>query len=93
MEVYMKKPDLGTITSSVENGLAYAKEHGEPVAKQVYEKGRSALQSKTGKRIAQGVVAGGAIGFAVPVLSMTTGAILGAGLMVLYQSLKAREPD
>jgi hypothetical protein len=48
----MKKPDFPAIKASVENKLASVKERTEPVAKQVYATGRSALQTKAGKRLA-----------------------------------------
>ncbi|WP_380872313.1 hypothetical protein ACFB49_32600 [Sphingomonas sp. DBB INV C78] len=89
----MKKPDLSGVKASVENGLAVAKERAEPAAKQVYETGRSALRTKAGKRLATGAVAGGAIGFALPLLSIATGAALGAGVVLLIKTLQDRDTE
>ena len=89
----MKKPDLPAIRSRVESGLASAKERAEPVAKQVLETGRAALQTKTGKRLATGAVAGGAIGFALPLVSIATGAILGAGVVLIAKTIQDRDTE
>lgn len=89
----MKKPSIKAIKSGIQSGLATAKEHAEPVAKEAVSKGRAFLKTKTGKRIATGGLAGGAIGLALPILTIATGAILGAGALVLYKSMQDKETD
>lgn len=87
----MKRPSIEGIKVSVKSGAAYAREHGEPIARQAIRTGQSAIQTKLGKRIATGALAGGAIAYALPFAAMTTGAILGAGALVLFKSMKDNE--
>lgn len=87
----MKKPDLDGIKTSFKDGVSYAREHGGPIAKQAVKSGQIALKTKMGKRIATGAMAGGAIAYALPLVGFATGAILGAGAMVLFKSLQDKE--
>ena len=89
----MKKPDLTAIKARVGDGFAAVKERAEPVAKQAYHTGRSALQTKAAKRLTTGAVAGGAIGFALPLLSIATGAVLGAGVVLIVKTLQDRDAE
>lgn len=87
----MKRPNIDGIKESVISGASYARERGEPIARQAIETGQTALNSKLGKRIATGAVAGGAIAYAIPFAAITTGAILGAGALVLVKSVTDKE--
>lgn len=87
----MKKPSLHSIKSDIETGVKFANERGRPIAEKVYRVGRGAIATKTGKRIATGAFAGGAIAYAIPLMAITTGAILGAGAMLFVKSLSDRE--
>lgn len=82
----MRRPNIDGIKESVKSGTSYVREHGEPIAKQAVETGQAALKTKLGKRIATGALAGGAIAYALPFAAVTTGAILGAGALVLFKS-------
>lgn len=84
----MKKPDITEMKNTMKNGLYYVKDHGEPIARKAVKSGQVALQSKMGKRIATGALAGGAIAYAIPLLAVSTGAIFGAGALVLFKSLQ-----
>ena len=87
----MKRPNIEGIKDRVKSGASYAREHGEPIARQVIVTGQSALKTKMGKRIATGALAGGAIAYALPFAAITTGALLGAGVLVLFKSMKDHE--
>lgn len=89
----MKKPTIDGIKGGVSSGLAFAKQHGGPIATQVVDTGRAALKTRFGKRIATGAAAGGAIAFAVPFMAISTGAILGAGTLILFKALQDKEPE
>lgn len=64
------------------------KEHGVVAAKATVRAGKAILETRDGKRAAVGAAAGGAIGYALPLISIAAGAALGAGLLVLWRSLK-----
>lgn len=87
----MKKPYLSGVKAQAEQGLAFAKAHGSPLASKVILKSRSAMKTKLGKRIVTGAIAGGAIAYALPFIALTTGAIMGAGALVLIKSLNDKE--
>lgn len=87
----MKRPNIEGIKGSVKSGASYARGHGEPIARQAIETGRSALKTKLVKRIATGALAGGAIAYAIPFAAVTSGAILGAGALVLFKSIRDKE--
>lgn len=87
----MKRPTTEDVKQSLKAGASYAKEHGEPIARQAVESGRAALKTKTGRRIAKGALAGGAIAYAIPFMAISTGVILGAGAMLFLKSATDKE--
>jgi hypothetical protein len=56
-----------------------------------YKAGRAASRSKVGKRVLTGAAAGGAVGAALPFVSLAAGAMLGAGALVLWKSFKDKD--
>jgi hypothetical protein len=89
----MKKPSMDDIKAGAESAYEWAKENGEPIARQAVDTGHAALKTKAGKRFAKGALAGAAIGYALPFVTITGCAILGGGLMLFWKTLQDKDPD
>ena len=87
----MKKPNMNDVRSGIQSGV----DRVEPIAKQAISLGQDALRTKIGKNIAIGAAAGGAIAYALPLISISTGMILGSGIMMFLKNLDSdpKKPD
>jgi hypothetical protein len=87
----MKKPNINDIRSGVQTGVEFV----EPIAKRAVSLGQEALKTKIGKNLAIGAAAGGAIAYALPLMSISTGMILGGGIMMFLKNLDGdpKKPD
>lgn len=89
----MKKPSIDDIKAGAETAYEWAKDTGEPIARQVADTGQAALKTKVGKRLATGALAGAAIGYALPFVTITGCALLGGGLMLFWKSVQDKDPE
>ena len=68
--------------------LAPLREKAPELADAALEHARLAAKTKVGKRALTGAAAGAAIGMALPFVSVTACALLGAGALVFWKSAK-----
>ena len=89
----MKRPSVEEMKASAGTAFEWARETGEPIARRAVESGQAALKTKAGKRFATGAAAGAAIGYVVPLLTITTGALLFGGAMLFWKSVQDKVPE
>lgn len=90
------------IVEAAEAGAEAGRVHGKVVADVAIEggkvladaaavSGKAMWRTKIGKRAVTGAVGGGAVGAALPILTIVSGAALGLGIYVLYKGLKDKD--
>jgi hypothetical protein len=73
---------------TAKRALAPLREKGPEYADAAFEQARIVAKTKVGKRALTGAAAGAAIGLALPFVSVTACALLGAGALVFWKSAK-----
>ena len=94
----LKQRVIGAAQAGAEAGKRHGKvaadvavEGGKVAADAAVEGGKAVWKTKIGKRAVTGAVGGGAVGFALPIITIVGGAALGAGLYVIYKGLKDKD--
>lgn len=89
----MKTPSIDDIKAGAETAYEWARDTGEPIARQAFETGQAVLKTKPGQRFATGAAAGAAIGFALPFATILSCALLGGGAMLFWKSIQDHEAE
>lgn len=84
----MKLPEKSAVVAKVKTAVEAGGRHSRTATEKAVTTGRTVLQTKTGQRVATGAAAGAVIGAALPLVTMMTGAMLGAGVLVLVKAMK-----
>ena len=83
----MELPSTDDVKSTLQSGM----DRVQPLAKKAADIGRDAVKTKIGRTIAIGAAAGGAIAYALPLISITTGLILGGGITAFWKNLETKD--
>lgn len=77
--------------AGAEKGAQIGNKHGAAAGDFLVRTGEAVVKTRTGKRAVTGAVAGGAVGAALPFVTLIGGAMLGAGALVLWKSFKDKD--